>query len=729
MNPRVDWAAFLARHDMRVSALPTGWTDAPHFGNAMVGSMLYVRDGHLCIEVFRADVCDHRPESYGWIAYSRPRFRIGYFVVETTGTPTGCELRTSLWDAEMTGYVATSAGRIEIRHFVHAEDMAIVTEFSPSGGEGMPVCRWMPARAETTRPGYPTNDDELEDYAARYGAHHKAILSPAAANPDGHLEEHDGVTAWIQPLLTGGQYATAWTAREAAGRLTLTATIANSYPETTASVEAVREIRRFVARDSAERVESHRSWWHDYYRRSFVSLPDARIESLYWQTIYRYGCTSRTGRYYVDTSGIWFQGGQWPYTTNDWNTQSAHWGVYAANRLEQGGDVVRRLAEFSQNLIDSVRPEEWQVDSAYLAVATPGDFSGTRDGDMRYYDLVGNLPWLLHNAWWHYRYSMDDAMLRDTLYPLLRRAVNLYLHLAEDGPDGRIHLAATYSPETGVYRDANFDLALFKWACHVLIQSCGRLGIDDPLKAKWQDVIERLVEFPVDANGFMLGDGESADPDHRHFSHLLMIYPLYLVNAEQEHHRNAILRSAELAHNGSGASPAGRGLEAMVQTHAAPISASIGDGDRALEGLERLADELEPNGLWPCTGNPCIESTLAIANIVQSMLIQSWSDPAAASPGPIRVFPALPSAWTDVEFHDLRAEGAFLVSADCRNRSTTWVRIESLAGEPCRVQPGFVGGFDVDGRPGLVINEESPGVFTLDLQRGDVVTLRSKETE
>ena len=37
----------------------------------------------------------------------------------------------------------------------------------------------------------------------------------------------------------------------------------------------------------------------------------------------------------------------------------------------------------------------------------------TRDDDRRYFDLVGNLPWALHNCWSQYRYSMDDTLLRE----------------------------------------------------------------------------------------------------------------------------------------------------------------------------------------------------------------------------------------------------------------------------------------------------------------------------
>ena len=40
-EPPIDWPSFIRQHDMTFDKLPNGWTEAPHFGNAMVGSMLY----------------------------------------------------------------------------------------------------------------------------------------------------------------------------------------------------------------------------------------------------------------------------------------------------------------------------------------------------------------------------------------------------------------------------------------------------------------------------------------------------------------------------------------------------------------------------------------------------------------------------------------------------------------------------------------------------------------
>jgi hypothetical protein len=330
-----------------------------------------------------------------------------------------------------------------------------------------------------------------------------------------------------------------------------------------------------------------------------------------------------------------------------------------------------------------------------------------RDQDMRYWNLVGCLPWALHNCWWQYRYSMDDGMLREKLFPLLRRAVNLYLHMLRE-ESGRLRLPPTYSPESGVFEDCNFDLALLRWGCQTLLWSARRLKLDDPLIPKWEDVLNRLVDFPADENGFRLGSNKPASTNHRHGSHLLMIYPLYLVNIDQPDKREVLRQSVERF-------AATKGLPAMVATHAVPAAASIGNGELALSGLQKQAADLHPNGMW--YSSPCLESSLSAANNMQTMLLQSWGDT-------IRVFPAMPAAWPDAVFHNLRAEGAFLVSARRVAGKTQWVRIESLAGEPCRVKPNFAGEPRiVAGATNVAVKAVGDGVYELALAKGQEVVL------
>ncbi len=140
---KIAWPAFMQQHDMTFDKLPSGWTQAPHFGNAMVGSMLYQAGDTIRLQVFRADVHDHRDDTYGWTAYSRPRLMIGHFSLHPVGKLTGCSWRKDLWNAELTGTIKTDIGEIRIRHFTHADDMAIVTELTAVS----------PVRRDVTGPG------------------------------------------------------------------------------------------------------------------------------------------------------------------------------------------------------------------------------------------------------------------------------------------------------------------------------------------------------------------------------------------------------------------------------------------------------------------------------------------------------------------------------------------------------------------------------------------------
>jgi hypothetical protein len=154
-----------------------------------------------------------------------------------------------------------------------------------------------------------------------------------------------------------------------------------------------------------------------------------------------------------------------------------------------------------------------------------------------------------------------------------------------------------------------------------------------------------------------------------------------------------------------------------------PIATALGEGDLALEGLKSQQADLLPNGLWACGGNPCIESTLSLANNIQEMLLQSWSDPAKEEAGPIRIFPAVPSAWKDVEFRELRAEGAFLVSSKRVGGRTQWVRIKSLAGEPCRIKTDLAAPVRITSDRPLTLKQVGPGSYELDLLKGEEVLL------
>jgi len=151
--------------------------------------------------------------------------------------------------------------------------------------------------------------------------------------------------------------------------------------------------------------------------------------------------------------------------------------------------------------------------------------------------------------------------------------------------------------------------------------------------------------------------------------------------------------------------------------------ALLGDGNHALTQLGTLLTKfVQPNTMYKEAG-PVIETPLSGAQTMHDMVVQSWG-------GTIRVFPGTPGAWADTTIHNLRTEGAFLVSAVRKAGKTQFVRVKSLAGEPCRVVPGNLPGpYDVQSLTGgaaPAFTTGSDGTVSITLAKGDDVVIITK---
>lgn len=50
-------------------------------------------------------------------------------------------------------------------------------------------------------------------------------------------------------------------------------------------------------------------------------------------------------------------------------------------------------------------------------------------------------------------------------------------------------------------------------------------GGKDELHTQWQDILQNLIPFPANESGYMIAQDVPYSESHRHYSHLLMIYP------------------------------------------------------------------------------------------------------------------------------------------------------------------------------------------------------------
>lgn len=651
-----DWESFLDKHDMDWVVRPLSWEAGAFIGNGLIGAMVYGEEhssqrGLLRFVLGRTDVT---ADTGGSMEFD-PRVPVGELHLMLEGwvyQPTA--MRLDLWNAEFRADITTTKGEVRLRAFVHSENPVLCIELEMSEGERETVITWVPHSELSAVLNY---SDGINVNQYKPDAEVERLqLHDAEVGLQRYGRGRGCVTAWKEQAFSDA-HKIAWFS------------LVNGCEESDC-LRAVQEVQAAAACPLEDWVSTHRDWWHRYYEQSFVSIPDAQLESFYWIQMYKLASAVRADAPLLDNTGPWLTTTPWPGAWFNMNVQMSYSPVYTANRLGLGESLIGALKRNEESLIANVA-EAYRFDSAGLGRSSGTDMRSEVD------DEIGNLTWVCHNIWRHYRYTMDESLLRDMLYPLLKRSVNYYLHLLIEGEDGKLHLPPTISPEYGSFKrltvaDCHYDLALLRWGCMTLLTACERLQLEDNRADCWRDVLDRLAPMPIDDTGFQVGKEMPMAFGHRHFSHMLAVFPLHLVSGEKEGEWELIHRSLEhwLSLEGD--------LRGFSFTGAASIAATLGLGDTALQCLRTLMLMITPNTMYKEAG-PVIETPLAGAEALQDMLLQSWGDR-------IRVFPAVPKEWQDTAFHNLRAEGGFLVSAVLKEGTTSFIRIKSLAGEPCLIQ-------------------------------------------
>jgi alpha-L-fucosidase 2 len=688
---RVDWPTFLARQDLVWDRLPTGWGESAFIGNGRLGAAIDVRDGTLGWTINRTDV-----------VHDQSRYPIGRVVLKTAGTVQRGSARLTLWNAEASGTVTTDRGEVRWRSFTAARPSVIVIVLEGTGGEHGVALDWAPAEARPPRK-----------------VHRKDPFAPEDLHPPAVVTHMPHEITSVQSFIGGGAHAESIVSSPGVRTFYVSIGYGTSGPE--AESEARRATADAAGEGLARLEAAHRKWWHAYYPASFVTFPDARLEAYYWIQIYKLGSAMRADGPILDLNGPWFNATPWPGIWWNLNIQLTYSPLFRANRLDLAESLFRNLDRRRQALIDNV-PERLRADAAAIGRSSGPDLVRPVDLATAQSDAaheMGDLPWTLYYYWLDYRYQMDDRILRERVYPLLKRAIGNYLAYVERGEDGRWHLPPTHSPELATVPDANYDLALFTWGLETLIASAEHLRLDDPLLPRWRDVLANLTPFPTDSSGLMVGRGRPWKESHRHYSHLLAVYPLHLITPDRPERRALIETSLRTWER----EPAL--FRGYSFTGGASMHALLGQGDTALTRLNLYLDApryMEPNTFYAEAG-PVIETPLSAATSIQDLFLQDWG-------GTLRVFPAMPTAWTDAAFDRLRADGAFLVSGVRHDGRTAWVRIESLAGQPCRIVVTDWDTAVVRAHAGPVprVTKRTAGDYVIDLRKGASVVLARDDT-
>lgn len=702
VKDQVNWELFLARHDLTWESLPEEWHHGAFLGNGLMGAVIYKEDDRkIRWDVGRSDVTSHRRDNC--------RLPIGQFYLETVGKIQSGIMHQDLWNAEITATVKTDRGELKIRSLTPSDETVITVNVEATGDEKNCRFYFLPQHAVDFR----------NVVCKRLPAEERAKDKP---NPQPTLEKiADGEIA-LQKRIGGGEYSTAWREVRHGDKRLVYLTVADVYPSGDAKKRALKTLDEITKKSYAEVIKNHRNWWHKYYPKSFVSIPDTRMESFYWIQIHKLACATRSDGMPMDLLGPWYVDTFWPRIWWNLNVQIAYSPVYTANHLELGESFSKMIDRNRKNFEKNAK-DIYGINNG-ATVAHTACYDGLRgDGSAAaaHYINPADFTWGLFNYWQQYKYSMNSELVTDqkkhAFYDMLRKSVNIYLHEMKMGSDGQYHLPVWMSPEYSKVADNNYNLSMMRWACKTLLDLNERYQLNDSLASRWQDALDKLVEYQVDETGYMVGKEMPMKKSHRHWAHLQMLFPLCQVDLDNQKERALAEKSIKhwLAVDRS------RQIFGWSGAAASCLYSQLGDGDKALSYLLNHHSQkrfVMPNTMY-VEGKPVVECALFAAKSLQDMQLQSHA-------GKIRVFPAIPAKWQDTVFHNLRAEGAFLVSAERKGGETNWVRIKSLAGEKCVLKAAFGGDLKQKGNRQFLVTKTAENTYEIDLKKGEEIVLFSR---
>ena len=663
MSPAAhDWPAFMARHDLTWTTLNGYFYDGVPVGNGLQGMLLHRQDKRrgdgntntFLFEINRADVTDScflQLEGYNW-----ERKAIGKFALTPHDSVIGTSFRLDLWNAQATGRITTTKGHIDLKFYTHATKQFQVVEYAWSDGATEPKIEFIADQAGC-----------MEDFVT-VDYQEKAKYAPAKA---AIVKEQAGLFSHKQPLNAGRDFTVGWRFKKEKNRAVLYHSIAYSNP-VSAPQFSVEEALSDSVLLSPELAAQHQTWWHNFYKQTaFVELNDSKYAHFYWRQVYKIGSTMRQNLQMMDLNGVWYSHTPWRGIWWNWNTQGIYYPLSTINHPELVKPMTDALHKNENALALNLAPELRKKDAIGIGRASSFDLRSAidmNDGPPFYAGREpGNLTWVMQVYYQNLLSTKDEAELRGKFFVLLKRSVNLYLALVEKKANGRYYLPLTMSPEYKPAEDCNYDLAILRWGLNTLLKLNQKYKLNDPLAATWRDVNTKLVDYPVGRYGYMIGKGVDLLESHRHFSHLMMIYPLKSTNISNP--INKYIAEKSVNH---WLTVPGNGLATWSYIVAGGMYATLHDGPSAKAMMDKSFSGFSANTMYREAGQ-CAETPYFWVKAFTDMLIETKNDT-------LVVFPAIPTEWTDISFQKIRIEGAFLVDARLESSQVALVRIRSEKG-------------------------------------------------
>lgn len=296
--------------------------------------------------------------------------------------------------------------------------------------------------------------------------------------------------------------------------------------------------------------------------------------------------------------------------------------------------------------------------------------------------------WVMMQMWEHYLYSGDLEFLKKDLFPLLEAAVDFFEdYLFWDEAAGCYTSGPSISPENSFlyqgkpYQISNgctYEILMIRELFLVYQESCGQLGINPDSSSRVREKLRLLQPYRITDQGTIAEwshDLNEADPQHRHTSHLLGLYPFSQINPEDTPQLcEAAEKTLQVKLNPIENWEDTGWARSMLMLYEARLL----QGDQAYGHMESMLENLlEPNHMVyhpPTRGAGAfdhvyeLDGNTGLTTCIAEVLLQSQK-------GMIRLLPALPKQWANGEISGLRARGNITVDMKWESGTLTFARL------------------------------------------------------